>query len=328
MDQIKWGIIGCGNVTEVKSGPAFNKVPNSQLVAVMRRDAALAEDYAKRHGVAKWYSDVDELINDPEVNAIYIATPPNVHEAYAEKAMRAGKPVYVEKPMAMNAAECDRMNAVSEETGVPLFVAYYRRALPYFTKLKDLIYSNIIGDIRYVNINLQWQPYDEEIGELRKPKWRVQPEISGGGHFHDLASHQFNYLEYVLGPIKNASGIARNQAGLYEADDITVANFEFESGVLGNGVWCYTVNKEQREDRAQIIGSRGRISFSFFEKFNIVVETEAGTEVFNIPYPEHVQQPLIELIVKELRGEGKSPSSGLTGARANLIMDWITKGNN
>ena len=326
MDQIKWGIIGCGNVTEVKSGPAFNKVPNSQLVAVMRRDAALAEDYAKRHGVPKWYSDVDDLINDPEVNAVYIATPPNVHEAYAEKAMRAGKPVYVEKPMAMDAAECDRMNAVSEETGVPLFVAYYRRSLPYFTKLKELIYSNIIGDIRYVNITLQWQPYDEEVGELRKPRWRVQPEISGGGHFHDLASHQFNYLEYVLGPIKQARGIARNQAGLYEADDITVANFEFESGVLGNGVWCYTINKEQREDHAQIIGSRGRISFSFFEKFDITVETESGTEVFNIPYPEHVQQPLIDLIVKELRGEGKSPSSGLTGARANLIMDWITKG--
>ena len=327
MDQIQWGIIGCGNVTEVKSGPAFNKIPNSKLVAVMRRDAALAEDYARRHNVPKWYSDVDELVNDPDVNAIYIATPPNVHEAYTEKALRAGKPVYVEKPMALNAAECSRMNAVSKETGVPLFVAYYRRSLPYFIKLKELIDSNIIGDIRYVNICLQWQPYDEEIGELRKPKWRVQPAISGGGHFHDLASHQFDLLEYILGPIKSANGIARNQAGLYDADDISVASFEFESGVLGNGVWCFTINKEQREDKAQIVGSRGRINFSFFEKFDIVVETESGTETYNIPYPAHVQQPLIELIVKELRGEAQSPSTGLTGARANQIMDWITKGN-
>jgi len=327
MDQIQWGIIGCGNVTEVKSGPAFNKIPNSKLVAVMRRDAALAEDYARRHNVPKWYSDVDELINDPDVNAIYIATPPNVHEAYTEKALRAGKPVYVEKPMALNAAECSRMNAVSKETGVPLFVAYYRRSLPYFIKLKELIDSNIIGDIRYINICLQWQPYDEEIGELRKPKWRVQPAISGGGHFHDLASHQFDLLEYILGQIKSANGIARNQAGLYDADDITVASFEFESGVLGNGVWCFTINKEQREDKAQIVGSKGRINFSFFEKFDIVVETESGTETYNIPYPAHVQQPLIELIVKELRGEAQSPSTGLTGARANQIMDWITKGN-
>jgi len=327
MDQIQWGIIGCGNVTEVKSGPAFNNIPNSRLLAVMRRDAALAEDYARRHHVPKWYSEVDALINDPEVNAIYIATPPNVHEAYAEKAMRAGKPVYVEKPMAIDSEACDRMNAVSRETGVPLFVAYYRRSLPYFIKLKELIDSKVIGDIRYVNICLQWQPYDDEIGVLRKPKWRVQPEISGGGHFHDLASHQFDLLEYILGPVKSASGMARNQAGLYQADDITVANFEFESGALGNGVWCFTVNKEQREDMAQIVGSKGRINFSFFEKFDIRVETESGSESFNIPYPAHVQQPLIELIVKALRGEGMSPSTGLTGARASLIIDWITKGN-
>ena len=325
MDQIKWGIIGCGNVTEVKSGPAFNKVANSELVAVMRRDGELARDYANRHGVPKWYDDVDALINDPEINAIYIATPPDVHEEYAEKAMRAGKPVYVEKPMARNSDECDRMNAVSAETGVPLFVAYYRRSLPYFVKLKELIDSKIIGDIRFVNICLQWQPYDEEVGDNPKPRWRVDPAISGGGHFHDLASHQFDFLEYVFGPVKNASGISRNQAGLYEADDITVANFEFESGILGLGSWCYTVNKEQREDQAQIVGSKGRIHFSFFEKFDIKVETAEGTEVFHIPYPAHVQQPLIEQIVQQLRGEGTSPSNGITGARANHIMDWITK---
>lgn len=324
MDSVKWGIIGCGNVTEVKSGPAFNKVEHSKLVAVMRRDGKLAEDYAVRHGVPKWYDDVDALINDPEVNAIYIATPPDVHEEYTRKAMQAGKPVYVEKPMARNAEECDRMNAISAETGLPLFVAYYRRALPYFLKIKELIDSEVIGDVRFVSICLQWQPYDEEVGENAKPRWRVDPAISGGGHFHDLASHQFDLLEYVFGPIKAASGISRNQAGLYEANDITVANFEFESGILGLGSWCYTVNKEQREDQAQIVGSKGRIHFSFFEKFDIKVETAEGTEVLNIPYPEHVQQPLIEQIVKELRGEGKSPSNGITGARANHIMDWIT----
>lgn len=325
MDQIKWGIIGCGNVTEVKSGPAFNKVENSSLVAVMRRDAEKAADYAERHHVPKWYSSADELINDPEVNAIYIATPPDAHEELAVKAMRAGKPVYIEKPMARNAEECDRINEESRKTGIPVFVAYYRRSLDYFQKIKELIDSKAVGDIRFVNICLQWQPYDEEVGENAKPRWRVDPAISGGGHFHDLASHQFDFLEYVLGPVKYAAGIARNQAGLYAADDIVVANFEFESGVLGNGSWCYTVNKEQREDMAQIIGSKGRISFSFFEKFDIKVETAAGTEVFNIPYPAHVQQQLIDQIVRDLRDEGKCPSNGETGARANLIMDWITK---
>lgn len=325
MDQIKWGIIGCGNVTEVKSGPAFNKVANSSLVAVMRRDAEKAADYASRHNVPKWYADADELINDPEINAIYIATPPDVHEALAIKAMKVGKPVYIEKPMALKGTECDRINAFSKESGVPVFVAFYRRSLDYFLKVKELIDSKIIGDVRFVSICLQWQPYEEEVGADRKPRWRVDPKISGGGHFHDLASHQFDFLEFVFGPVKYASGIARNQAGLYEADDIVVANYEFESGVLGHGSWCYTINKEQREDQAQIIGSAGRITFSFFEKFDIIVETESGTEVINIPYPPHVQQPLIDSIVKTLRGEGTCPSTGETGARANHIMDWITK---
>ncbi|MEZ4902547.1 MAG: Gfo/Idh/MocA family oxidoreductase [Spirosomataceae bacterium] len=325
MTHIKWGMIGCGNVTEKKSGPAFSKIPNSTLVAVMGRSAEKAADYARRHGVPKWYSDVDDLINDEEVNAIYIATPPDVHLEYAAKAMKAGKAVYVEKPMARNAAECEAMNQISRETSVPLFVAYYRRTLPYFVKLKELIDQKVIGDIRLVMIQIHYNPYVEEIGENAQPRWRVNPEISGGGHFEDLASHQFDFLEYILGPIKTAQGMARNQAGLYEANDIVIANFEFESGVLGTGSWCYTLNPAQRLDESQLIGSKGKITFSFFEKFTITVATEEGVQEYHIPYPEHVQQPLIETIVKELSGEGVCPSTGKTGARANQIMDLITK---
>ncbi|WP_128545156.1 Gfo/Idh/MocA family protein [Larkinella soli] len=325
MDEIRWGMIGVGNVTEKKSGPAFNRVPHSSLVAVMGRDAEKAGDYARRHGVPKWYTSVDELIADPEVNAIYIATPPHVHEDYTERALRAGKPVYVEKPMALNAEECARMNAVSRETGVPLFVAFYRRSLPYFLKLKELVDTKAIGDLRAVNITLHWNPYEEEVGESPKPRWRVDPAVSGGGHFHDLACHQFDLLEFVLGPVRTASGIARNQAGLYGADDIVVATFEFESGVLGTGSWCFTVNRGQRIDETQLIGSKGKITFSYFEKFTIRVETDDSTEEFHLPYPEHVQEPLIGTIVQELRGEGRCPSTGETGARANWIMDLITR---
>lgn len=325
MDQINWGIIGCGDVTEVKSGQAFNKVPHSSLVAVMRRDAEKAADYAKRHNVPIWYDDADALINDPNVNAIYVATPPGSHAAYAIRAMRAGKPVYVEKPMARNATECEAMNQVSRETGMPLFVAFYRRALPYFLKIKELIDTNVIGDIRYVRVQLNWQPAARELGEGPEPNWRVSPDISGGGLFHDLASHQFDFLEYVLGPIKTASGIARNQAGLYQADDIVMANFEFQSGVLGTGSWCFTVNKEQRLEQTEFVGAKGKLTFSFFEKYFIQVETETGVKTYDIPFPEHVQQPLIELIVKDLRGEGTCPSTGETGARANELIDWIVR---
>ncbi|WP_080239833.1 Gfo/Idh/MocA family protein [Spirosoma rigui] len=325
MEEVKWGIIGCGDVTEVKSGPAFNKVPNSTLVAVMRRDADKAADYARRHQVPAWYDDADALINDPNVTAIYVATPPDSHADYAIRAMRAGKPVYVEKPMALNAAECDAMNQVSRETGVPLFVAFYRRSLPYFQRVKQLVDQGVIGAIRYVRIDMNWQPDEREVG--REPGWRVSPAISGGGLFHDYASHQFDFLEYILGPITNASGIARNQAGLYPADDIVIANFEFGSGVLGTGSWCFTVNREQRTETTQLIGSAGTITFSFFENFLIRVETTAGIEEYTVPFPAHVQQPLIESVVSDLLGAGKSPSTGETGARASAILDRIAGGN-
>jgi len=319
--EVKWGIIGCGDVTEVKSGPAFNKVPGSSLVAVMRRNADKAADYARRHNVPRWYNDVNELINDPGVNAVYVATPPQTHAAYTRLALEAGKPVYVEKPMGMDAGECEQMVRVSEEKGLPLFVAYYRRALPYFLKVKELVDSGSIGDVKLVNLKLLWPAKPEE--RVGNPGWRVNPDISGGGHFHDLASHQIDFLDYLLGPVKTAVGVNTNQASLYVADDIVSASLEFESGVIGNGVWCFTVSPEQISENTEIIGSKGRIMFSFFSDNKIRLEKETDMEEFEIAHPDHVQQPLIEQVVSELLGLGKCVSTGKTGLRATRIMDQI-----
>jgi predicted dehydrogenase len=326
MDQINWGIIGCGRVTEIKSGPAFNKVEHSRLVAVMRRDSGKAADYALRHNVSKWYNHADQLINDPDVNAVYVATPPSTHAEYAIKVMRAGKPVYVEKPMAMNEAECREMIKVSKETGQPLFVAYYRRSLPYFVKIKELIDSKVIGDVRIVNLKLHNPLKSEELNLEQQVGWRVDPSISGGGHFHDLASHQLDYLQYLLGPVKRVKGISTNQAGLYAADDITIALIEFESGALLNGSWCFTVPKNQTTDITEIFGSKGKLSFSFFGKPVIIVEKENGeVEKIEIPYPQHVQQPNITLMVKTLQGIGECPSTGESAIWTTVLLDQITK---
>lgn len=318
---VKWGIIGCGDVTEIKSGPAFQKVDHSELIAVMRRNGEKAADYARRHKVPKWYDDADKLIHDPDINAIYIATPPSTHAAYAIKSMKAGKPTYVEKPMAMNADECQQMLDVSEETGVPLFVAYYRRALPYFVKLKELMDMDAIGDVKTINLILHLPAKPEELDG--SAGWRVDPSISGGGHFHDLAAHQLDYLEYAFGPIKEVKGLATNQAGLYVAKDTVSAIFQFESGVLGTGSWCFTVPEKQTMDVTEIVGSKGRISFSFFSNTVLHVETDTMVEDFNLPHPEHVSQPLVDLLVKDLRGEGTCPSTGATGMRSSLLMDLI-----
>ena len=321
--KVKWGIIGCGDVTEVKSGPAFQNVENSQLIAVMRRNGEKAADYAKRHNVPKWYDNADALINDPDINAIYVATPPSSHAAYAIKSMQAGKPVYVEKPMAMNALECQQMVDTSKETGIPLCVAYYRRALPYFVKLRDLMEMKAIGDVKLINLVLHWPVKPEELQGAAG--WRVDPLISGGGHFHDLAAHQLDYLEYVFGRIKKVAGVATNQAGLYATDDAVSAAFQFESGVVGTGSWCFTVPEKQSMDVCELVGSKGRISFSFFSNTVLHVETETMVENFNIPHPAHVHQPLVDLVVKDLRGEGNCPSTGETGLRATLLMDEITR---
>ncbi len=320
MDQVRWGIIGCGDVTEIKSGPAFNLVEGSELVAVMRRNKEKAEDYARRHDVPKWYDDPLQLISDPDVNAIYVATPTGSHAEYTLLAAEAGKPVYVEKPMARNFAECERMIEACEKAAVPLFVAFYRRCLPAFLKIKELIDEGAIGEIRCITVALCNPP---AILDPDNPPWRVVPEISGGGYFLDLAAHQFDFLDYVLGPVKSARGLVANQAGLYRAEDIVCADFVFESGVLGSGIWCFTVAEFNRTDLTEIIGSKGKITFDTFAMGPVRLETAAGVEEFKLSPPTHIQQPLIQTVVDELLGRGKCPSTGITAARTSRTMDEI-----
>lgn len=317
MSTIRWGIIGCGDVTEVKSGPGFAKATNSSLVAVMRRNADLARDYAHRHGVPRWYDDAEALVGDADVDAVYVATPPNVHRDYALLTARHHKPVYVEKPMAMSGTECDDMIAATRAAGVPLFTAYYRRALPRFLKVKALVDEGACGELRGVVVMLS-RRHAAIAGAL---PWRLDPAIAGGGLFVDLASHTIDLLDFLLGPIASATGTASNQGGFYTAEDIVTAAFSFESGVRGTGFWCFTADRDS--DRVEIVGSAGRIAFSTFDEAPVVLERDGRIEHLTIPHPPHVQQPLIQTIVDQLNGEGTCPSSGESGARATRVMEAL-----
>ncbi|MGD2049043.1 MAG: Gfo/Idh/MocA family oxidoreductase [Chloroflexota bacterium] len=323
MKNVRWGIIGCGDVTEVKSGPGLQRARNSELVAVMRRNGELARDYAQRHGVPKWYDTARTLIEDPEVNTVYVATPPSSHREYTIQAAQAGKPVYVEKPMALNYAQCREMIAVCEAVGVPLYVAYYRRALQRFLKVKELVDSGTLGQIRFVSIML-YQPVRTEHRNSENLPWRVLPEIAGGGIFVDLASHQLDFLDFLLGPIEHAQGFAANQAGNYLAEDMVSASFVFQSGVQGTGNWCFNAYEEM--DRTEIVGDKGRLIYSTFDDLPVVLETVEGKKEFKIGYPVHIQQPLIQTVVDDLLGEGKCPSTGESGARTTWVMDQIIAG--
>ena len=323
--EVRWGILGVGDVCEVKSAPAMNLVQNSRIQAVMRRNEKLAKDYAHRHHVSRWYSDADALISDADVNAIYIATPPHVHMELTLKAIAAGKPVYVEKPMARTYQECQQMMAASDTAGVPLYVAYYRRTLPHFVRIRELIEAGAIGDIRHVRITLNQELLPDLVRNLDN-NWRVDPDIAGGGYFYDLASHQLDLLDFLLGPIKTAKGLTANQAGKYAAEDIVSATFEFESGVMGTGVWCFSSSRVSTEDRMTIVGSHGQISFETFGSGEFVLEKdETEKEIFTFDLPQPIQQFLIQAVVDELLGRGSSPSTATSGARTNWVMEQICK---
>lgn len=322
LNEIKWGIIGCGNVTEVKSGPSFSKVADSQLVAVMRRDAEKAQDYASRHHVPRWYSNADELIGDAEVNAVYIATPPAFHAEYAIKAMQAGKAVYCEKPMAMNAEECMAMLAASKKYEQPLYVAYYRRGQDYFYKIKALIDSGVIGQILTVNLRLLKSPKAEDLSP-ETLTWRVKPEMSGGGYFIDLGPHQLDILQFLLDSICEVHSVVNNQMNRYDAEDIVSTAFQFENGVLGVGIWCFNVAEVVNEDIVEIIGTQGKIRFSTFDYTPIELITPDGVEVFAIAPPVHAQQPYISSIVSELLGKGTSVADTAIAIKTTKLTDKI-----
>jgi 1,5-anhydro-D-fructose reductase (1,5-anhydro-D-mannitol-forming) len=319
MRTIRWGIIGCGDVTEVKSGPGFQKADGSALVAVMRRDGEKARDYARRHGVARAYDHARALIADPEVDAVYIATPPSSHCTLALDVAAAGKPCLVEKPMAINHAECRRMIDAFAAGGVPLWVAYYRRALPRFLAVRDALLEGVIGRVTSVHVQVS-----APLLTGRDAGWRVDPASSGGGLFFDLASHCVDLLDFLVGRITQVRGLAINTGGAYAAEDVTAAAFEFDSGALGTGIWNF--NAADKTDAIAFLGSEGELRTPVFSDTDVVLITRDGERVFDMRNPPHVHQPLIQTIVDELRGTGRCVSTAESGARASWVLDQCVEG--
>lgn len=325
MKKISWGIIGCGDVTEVKSGPAFNKVKDSELVAVMRRNEAKAKDYADRHNVPKWYTDANDLINDPGINAVYIATPPSSHEAYTIAALQAGKSVYVEKPMTVDAASATNMMKASAEKNGKLVVAHYRRAQPLFQKIKELLKEQAIGNIRFARLSTYKRSLTKEELNIEKTAWRVNPAVAGGGLFHDLAPHQLDLIYHFFGEVAKAAGFANNQAGLYAADDMVSGNILFKSGVQFSGVWCFNVAEKGEKDGCEIVGDKGKIQFSFFNPQPVYLEVNGNMQTFSFDPLEHVQQPMIEKVVQYFLDQGPNPCSAEDGVKVMRLIDQFTK---
>ncbi len=317
---LRWGIIGCGDVTEVKSGPPYQLTDGFELAAVMRRDAARLHDYARRHGVAKTYTSAVALIDDPDIDAVYIATPPDSHREYALLVAAAGKPCCVEKPLAPGYADSRAICEAFREKDLPLFVAYYRRSLPRFERVHRWLRDGEIGEVRHISWQLSKPP--GAVDRSGDYNWRTDPAVAPGGYFDDLASHGLDLFCHYLGDIREVHGISLNQQGLYGAKDAFTACWVHENGVTGAGSWnfgCY-----QREDRVEILGSKGRIRFAVFDEEPIVLESSDKQLSIRIDHPKHVQQQHVENMARDLFGDGYThPSTGRSAAHTSWVMDRI-----
>jgi 1,5-anhydro-D-fructose reductase (1,5-anhydro-D-mannitol-forming) len=326
---IRWGIIGCGDVCEVKSGPAFYKARGSALSVVMRRDGARAADFAKRHNVAKFTTDAEAVICDPEVDAVYIATPPGEHLEYALAVARAGKPCYVEKPMARSAAECRAMIEAFERAGKRLFVAYYRRALPRFLKVRDILGSGALGSVLTVSHVYQGRAHPDwnTPGFGQKVGWREDVAESGGGLFLDLGSHVVDLLDFLLGPLSGVSGHAARRASALGSqigapEDAVVFSFGTQSGVIGTA--RYQFHTAGAVDRLELVGTKGTLSLSVFGQDPIDLNLAGTHERISTQQPEHVHLPLVQSIVDELEGgKERCASSAESALRASQVMDQV-----
>lgn len=321
---IRWGIIGAGDVCEVKSGPGFQKAPNSELVSVMRRNEAKAEDFARRHGVPRWTGSAEALLSDPDIDAIYIATPPASHKDYAVAALAAGKSVYVEKPVALNAAECEAMIAAESTSAGKLCAAHYRRFLPSFMKLRELLSAGAIGRPMMVHLDML-QPAASKLIAQTEENWRVDPALSGGGLFHDLAPHQLDLMLHWFGPVSKASGFGKNQGGHYAADDCVHGWAEFDSGVVLQGRWHFAVPESEARDQCEIIGTEGRITINFFGAQMLRLFKGDETETFELANPPHIQQPMIEQVVRYFRGERDNPCSMEEAKQVMSLIDTFSQ---
>ena len=321
---IRWGILGVGDVCEVKSGPAFQRAEHSELVAVMRRDSAKAEDFARRHGVGRWYDSVPELLGDPEIDAIYIATPPRYHLEHALAALAAGKDVYLEKPMAMNADECRQIIKAEEKSNNKIALAHYRRALPAFTKIRELIKNGTLGSVRLAELNF-FLPESNTLIPETGDNWRVNPAVSGGGLFHDLSPHMFDLLLDYFGQPLAYEGFSLRQNSKSPADDFVQGTIRFENNIIFRGCWCFTVAETAVSESLVITGNKAQVSCTFFGD-EMRLRTAEGEQIIPFTNPVNIQQPMIEQVSRYFLGEIPCPCSSADGLMVMEIIDAFSQG--
>jgi len=317
--KVKWGIIGCGDVAEHKGGPAIEQAGNSELVAVMRRDVVKAKDFARRHKAKRHYHRAEELVKDREINAVYVATPPDTHSQYTIMAANAGKHILCEKPMALNITQCKEMIAACRKNKVHLMIAYYRRFYPHIRKIKSLLIHEDLGKIIQAKIHLATSFLNKLPGGDRL--WRAIPAKSGGGLLVDVGSHRIDVLIYLLSKVKSIAALVNRHTPDSLVEDSVQAILKFRNGALADLV----IDSASRysADSFEIYGTKGYVIASPLGEFKLRVCIDKNEKPYSFKplLPTHIS--LVRHFVRVINSKETSISSGEDGIRTTEVIEAI-----
>lgn len=320
-EKIKWGFIGCGKVVEKKSGAAFRDVPDSCIHAIMRRDPEKAKQSARQFSAPCWFDHIDGLLASG-VDAVYIATPPGLHYEQALKCCDAGKPIYIEKPFARNYTEAKAIVEAFAQKNLPVYVGHYRRALPRFQKIRQLLSQGRIGRVCAVDFYLNRIFSKREAGH----SWLYQPALSGGGKFFDIAPHTIDLMIYLFGDMKEIHGFAINHGTDCPLEDHVSFSFLTDQNIIGSAIFNCISNR--KDDRMVVTGTKGTIEFSVHGRCDIVInDYDSGdTEILEIPDPGTVEEPMVQTVVDHLLQRGACPCTGEEALPVYRAIDHILEG--
>lgn len=318
MKKLKWGLIGAGDIARKRIAPALNEIDNCEFVSVSSSRVDSAKEFVKEFGAKKWFADWRELVADNEIDAVYIATPVFLHKEQTILAAENGKHILCEKPMAMNAKECDEMIAACRANGVKLGVAYYRPFYPLIEKVKQILGSNEIGNSIVAQINSfeYFNPTSEH------PRfWLVEKEKSGGGPMMDFGCHRLEVLTNLFGKITEIKTVLGKAAFDRETEDTAIANMRFKSGTFANLTVTHAALEPQ--DTLVVFGTKGSIHIPVLNSGEIRIKTENGERTeLHAPH-KNVHQPLIEDFTNAVLENREPKISGERGKEIAVLIDEI-----
>ena len=318
MNVLKWGLIGCGDISKSRVASALCDLNNCDLVAVNRKNYELAESFAREFGARKWYKDWQELIADPEIDAVYIATPVNLHAEQTIAAAKAGKHILCEKPMAMNADECDTMIRAAQENNVKLGVAYYRHFYPVVNRMKELLNSQEIGKVVMMQINSSMQ-FNPLPGQPRD--WLIKKEQSGGGPMMDFGCHRIEVMLNLLGPIKQVKSLVNTLYFERNVEDTATTLFEFDNGA--HGFLSAVHSAFEPKDTVEIYGARGSLYVERLNEGTLRVVTKEAERIESLPPHRNVHQPHIDDFTQAVL-ENRTPLvDAQQGKDVTVVLDKI-----